>query len=1044
MRLVGWALHDEEISFDSLATNDGSASGSDYSQTDGRPGLPVPGDDVATYLPHIHHAQDTDLDVIALVPGLPRIDTGAGLGYRENGEEAVSIRGWCEPNLVLGYRPVEWTATATWTPMAAVTCPRSQKVVVCAGDIATTVNASVWVWTPSTRTWSARIEPDPDNIRDMVALCVLASSGRILNFQASSAATALAVHFSDDDGATWDEYAPNAMHSGTLDATVDHLTAVEDRNGAILLLAGGTGSAYWQYVSVDGGATFELVETGTLAGRLNVSRLANGQILVTGMNATSDAIALVIDDATDPISDATVVLLDSTNNISAICSAVDADGIAYALISVQSTDVVKAARTVDNGATWQLYTTEVLQLGGTVADPDDHDHLVRACAFSGGELVGLFNSTHAGAPTTDGSIVSLMLGGWSNLEHTDGTGNRTDRTGWADVSDADSYGIWLPTETLANQGWTGSGTAEALVAGYHAFVGTAGTSSAQLTAGGHSGSAFSLLVEVRVVSGGSLTANDCSVLHQRRDGADATSVVLRCSTTGIRVVDGSGGETVLGTITTDVTTDIVQVMLVYISDLTVSVFWRTRGDTAWRLGPQAETLGTDATAVSTDIYAVGCRSNTTSEMRVGIFAFKNASLANGLTIDTPFFYNRLRYGKALPPVPYPIRDQVDSDGMMAHISGSGGVARYQETWSCPAEWDHGIREIDPVASPTPAARWRSTDTTEQSITWDLDIDSRLGSSWAACLGLMRANFRTAVLEVSTNAAPNTFVELGTYDAIVAESVSFTRAGNLLTPTAATLPGRRFFGAGGLRSGHVIFDPGGTPVARRIEWNSGGGWVGSGVQTVIKIDGIDGTEPTSGTMHIVASSGVLVVHQGAPTAYRRVRLRIPAQDTPNGFFELGNAVVGSLFAIGRQFSRGFSTRYIPIVRDEEDAHGVAFVEARGTGFDGSLLRETTVSWQEGYDLTDIRNGGPAAIGPGGLVADRDVWHQVSGLLRASNGGAVPSILLHEVPPVTSTVTDPTMFSYGRLRGTFQVNHVQGRPGRSEVVRAESLTHVELPG
>jgi hypothetical protein len=1038
----GFLLQEAGVCLERLEDNDGSASGSSYTQTGGRPGAPVPSDPLGAFLPRVSHAQAADIDVIALRPGAP--GGSASLGYRVSGEANTSYRGWNEPNLVLGYRPVEWSSANNYNYADCVVCPGSQKVVAVAAEAAANHPVSAWVWDPAARAWSARAEPDATATGTVCCVTVLRQTGRLLLFIGSSSDGTAAVYASDDDGDNWEEYAPFAMRAGTLNSSVDQVRWVQDRYGNLSLFAlVSTTGAYWQYVSIDGGCSFTELESGASTMRSLSMAMLPGSIdpasplLVVYASNTSAATSRALADAHSLFSDAAANAVDGVNTVQGVQVALDADGAVYALLSVLSSDQVKVAFSLD-GESWSVYTQKLLQLGGSVASPTNHQHYIRCCAWSGGELVALFASGHSTAPSTDGSLISLWCGGWSNVEGADTAGTRLSREGWGNSSVADRYGVFLPTEMLVSQGWSHTGTAASVQSGYLVYNVAAATGFDRLNTAGHSSGAHTILFEAQVVSGGQLAGDDCSFYHERRNGALSRKLTIRMNTTGFRVRDTSGAGTTLVDIDADMTT-LMQFAIVYSSTSSVVVLYKRPESSVWEAAVSA-TLGSDATGFATDIYEVGARAATTSQMRVGMIAFGNHRLLRTLSGSA-----RLRWGKNTKPTPYPVRDQVDTDARVLHLSGAGGVASYQETWEIPAVWDHGVREADVVKSPKPTATWRSEDTSEQILCWDLGADSRLGTGWAIGMCLVRPNFRLAYLEVSTDAAPNTFTTIGTYDARVVTSGSFMRSGRLVRPSSSTTRDGWFFGAAQLRRGVATLDPTGTPKLRRILRNEGGGWQGAGMRTHLELDGVDGTELTSGSLHVDACGGVLVVHQSAPTTYRRVRLRIPAQSCVDDYFELGGIVLGSIWVIGQQWSRGWSSRWVPRTRVEEDEEGTTFVEPIDED-DDVLKREITVAWQDGFGDAAIRAGMARALAVNGtaLAADQDVWRQIVGLVKESQGGKLPCVAILEIPQGTAMITDPSMWSYGRLAvgQSPQFNHVQGREGRGEIYRGESLTHVEL--
>lgn len=1072
----GWILADPRICFDNLEVNDGDTGHtSSYSQTAGRPGTAVAVDPIGTARPHAHHAQANDVSVVALKPGLPVIGfghDGAGFGYRAAGDGEEAIRGWNDPNLVLGYRPVDWTTTIAWQDVHSVVCPRSQKVVTIARDTGATVDPTVWVWDPSTRTWSVGAEIDPGVfVGTLCSILVQQSTGRLLAIAVDEPTAAGIVYFSDDDAATWAEYSRASITVGN----ATKIRWVEDGVGNIVLLAvDETTGDYRQLVSTDAGVSFSgvAVDTGTAFGTdLSICRMTNGRLFLsyrffaTGGGFTADHVGrITLDDAFDPIGDQIQATVRGVV-MSAAESCVDADGVVYTVMSIDASDRVVLTRSVDGGDSPNYYDYEILATGASTANPNNHRHLIRSVVASGGELIALFNSVHtATTPTTDGSLVSVILGGWSNVEAIGSSRfSRADRMSWirntADIGGGrDLDGVFLPTETLANQGWAHTGTAETLVNGYHRFATAAATSFARVDFAGFADDDCAQMYEVGVSAGGDPATDDISILLLRRDGANEKALRLRFYASGFKVLDDdSTSPATLATVVADLTAEIHQFLCLWGTERRVTVLYRRRSSSVWIEAAQAQ-LGITATATATDQLTVGVTVSSTSDVLMGVIAFAgnpgflDLALGTGLA-DDGLFLRHLDYGKSLAPsLPYPVRDQVNADGNMMHLSASGGVARHQERWQIPAEWDHGARDLHPVESPKPTAGWRSLDMAEQIFVWDLGVDTRLGSSWVWGAAFIGANFHQAVVEASTDADPDTWVELGGYVGLTDSGVAFagvpyTRTGDLVQPDTGAA-GTFWYAAGAAVGGHVVLDPTGVPTAkcRRIVWNSSG-WVrGSGLKATFRIEGLDGTEPTSGMMHIVARGGVLLMPQeDPPTAYRRYRLRIPEQDTPDGHFRLAKFILGAVTVAGRHWSRGWSYRLIPIVREESDDAGTVYVDARGAEVTGSTIREYTISWQDGYDETKIRAGtadylSVTASSPP-LAADRDVWGQLAGFLRESKGGAIPSVLLLSIPEDEVLILDTSMWSAGRLRGVLQVNNVQGDEGVSTVYRVEQLVHVE---
>ena len=70
----------------------------------------------------------------------------------------------------------------------------------------------------------------------------------------------------------------------------------------------------------------------------------------------------------------------------------------------------------------------------------------------------------------------------------------------------------------------------------------------------------------------------------------------------------------------------------------------------------------------------------------------------------------------------------------------------------------------------------------------------------------------------------------------------------------------------------------------------------------------------------------------------------------------------------------------------------------------------------------------------------------GILEESKSGEIPVVALSTIPTETiasgSTITDRTLFLYGRLTGSVQFNQVQGSEDSNEFGRLESITVQEI--
>jgi hypothetical protein len=1038
--LRGFLVHDVALDETNLAPNTAAALTSSYTQAEPKPGAATPADTRSTYLVQSSFAQDAELAVRVARPGVPEMDGGSVL-YKESSEADTAYRGWCEPNYVTLYRPISWTTTRDWVSVGVVTIPSTQKLVAVGADANAVSPANTsWIWDPATRDWTSSSVGASESY-ELAAIGILRRTERVIALFADSGGEG-EVLYTDDAGTTW---ALLSEEDGAIDLTAaaaaDRMQLVEDRYGAFLLILtdDATGD-WWLYRSGDGGGSFQATDSGTAWG-FNHSAvfMPDGRICVVYREFTSlDAKSILLEDAYDTIEGKTGTAIDGTNNVAFVEVVVDDDGIVYALLRTEASDILKVARSTDYATSWTVYTYPAIGYGAATTRAN-HRVRPRAAAFSGGELVLLFSPQQvATSPATDGSLVSVVLGGWSNVEPYAVAKPRTRATrpsfGGSLSGGVDDASVIFPSEILANQGWAASGGAETLLSGYHRFNTAAATSSAELTCT-FVDDRYTVYFEALVAAGGG--GGEQAVYQvSRQTGGDGWQVQVRMSTAGFLLYDNVAGAQVGSSVTTSMT-EVMQFLLAYTEVDTVTLFYKRPSATLWTKGPQTAALSSALAGATEITHTVGVLQNSTTDVRFGMIAFGDHGISTGLVADTSGadrFTEALYQGKALGGRPYPVRDQGYA-GRVLRLAATGGPSRLAESLTLEVDHEYPARHLLPQVHPSPASGWRSTSTAEQIFAWDVGADSRLLAGWAVALALVGANFRSAVLEARDNAA-GAWTTVGSWDALLLNG-SFVRSGEIVTPTSTT---GHYVGAGQLVGGTAILDPAGTPKARRIRWNSGGSWTTAGAPLVLHLDGIDGTELTTGDLRIIAPAGVLVVHDRRVAA-RYWRVRIPAsQSVAESYYELGQLVLGGVWAMGRQWSRGWSERDDPRAEVEEDDYGTLWVRRRRP-----RRRELTVSWQDGHDLSKLyASGDPPWLGTPTtpLVADQDVWWQLTGMLEAARGGELAAVALKEIPSTTGMVLDPRQFLYGTLAGsTVQWNDVQGDEGRSSVGRIESVTLVE---
>ena len=309
--------------------------------------------------------------------------------------------------------------------------------------------------------------------------------------------------------------------------------------------------------------------------------------------------------------------------------------------------------------------------------------------------------------------------------------------------------------------------------------------------------------------------------------------------------------------------------------------------------------------------------------------------------------------------------------------------------------------------------------------------------------VQNANWKSANVEYSTNGTD--YTSAGTINlAYGFESSTFTRTGDVVVPSSGSaVTGARWMHADEFVGGTALLTDGGTTTAHEIASNTAGDWK-TGSSVVGRLRLADTTSAAaSGSIDIVAPSGVFVMSSLTDVDIRYIRITITASATPSGYFEAGTIAVGSCFVPGKRWARGWSLRTEPVVESSVDSHGTTRIKQKGPN-----RRSLTMNWDHGALMGRVRSSissvdyVSATSGSEALAGRDDVWWQLEGLLDRAKGGELPVVAIQEVPATTSTITDKSMYLFGLLESSVTVNHVNGDSGSNEFVRIEAIKVTEL--
>ena len=1023
-----------------------AATSSTYTQEGPRPGQAIADDGLNIGRLSVSAAQGVDFEVIATAAGNP--GTGAAFAVRQAGEPDTSWRGWDGPQLLSGWFPVDYAAgTVTARSYDMATIPSNQVTVIADYDNHTTnlktyiVPASVGITQQNlvaktaATTWN-----DP-------AIVVLDESERVLIFFGNSA------YYTDDFGVTLSDWSEAIVAEST---TNFGRTRAAVYRGSIVLLISDTATAgtVHHYASADLGASFQLISTYTGLGLdVDVSATQYGLVVtyLAGVTRPGAPQCRILQSAWEEIDLQDSVEISATTRNYAT-SSVDAGGKIYLFARTNHSTVLYSS--VDLGFTWQLWDQGPTRQGDTT---DRLDQFASTWAMGRLLVLHMSSATSAGV---NWMLGLLALGGHSSVTMgiiSTGTTAAApeNRWGWSGQIAAGRAGAtWIPIELPSNSGWANTGTAPTLATPGELVVSTstATSFSSLIPAAGTDQLCFE--AQMRLASGGSEVSRECAIVLRLADGVFDYEIEILIYATGYEVNDMHSATT--ASVIRDTTAQQWQIRLYMVAG-NIQVWDRDTGSSVWNVGADLAITNDSGSPAASGIFAFGTLASSTTDSRWGMVnwvASNSATSAPQLVTGTDVL------SKPWTANPEPIPEMgspvVSSNfPAVAWLALSAGPARKSDTWTVAAKYDHGIQNIDPVKSPSPAQTWRSSNKlAEQLIVWDMGADSWLGDSVALYIG--NANFRTAYLEKWTGAAWVIAATLDLADGFTALEHSLD--GYTVVPNTAAAPTPdRFLWDSELVGAWVMLDPTATvSESHRISIQTAGSWTNETtvhptlvldtlpglVQGVLDIDGA-----TRGC-NLVHGSGFVIVHPTTQQIARYYRVRIPAGlggvDSPSAdsYYEAGTIAVCRVLPFGVQPGWGYSDELTPNIDVTTDAAGTRHAQQRA-----APSRAITVSLTDLAGLVEIRAGTDVnfVAGTGGvpLAAHNDVGQLVQGMFRQTEGGAIPVVFVEHFPETTGAiVTDPSLFLYSHMTGSARINNVSGDLGIDEVNRVESIVFMEL--
>lgn len=1062
--LHGAVVHDATVTPAAITEKDDSTVllRSAYTQASPRAGLAQPG--AAGYQMAVKASgtpdEDASIELLTQKGGHPIPEDG-GCVWRnlKDADAKTEYKGVDSYVSVTDFDELFYTTDAVNTP--AINVLRLQNGDMLATGVEITAGGvRVFYYTTSTGSWTTVGPYNPgveEQSHTQYAMSQL-PSGRVLLFWQTADKRQIDVKYSDDNGATWANYAQRIL-SETMDDGSGALISptrlqVSYSNGTMMLLYAFTDAStnlnLAQYASSDEGHTFTLVRndfhnaTSYPALEPSIVAVPSGGFVIGALaNVTGAGIYRArfyrVGSAFTPIDegDATNIWAadDNPNPLSLGLTAwLDEDDILYVIVldadfvDPNVSNNIRLYRSRDFGATVTAYNAPDFNFGNLTQYIHSYD-----CASTGGKAILCTRWTDAGGTSLDEtSVAAIGLGGFSTHTLPDSDYNTSEQYqeinalafGPDDAPNPTDAGFYSAMTLPDVIGWTrvtAGGAARSVTTNAELSLTTAGGGDTEYYYRSHTGAIGAVMAQfcVRVpIDQGDKTTNEIVARFKLGDNSTyGFDISIRLEDDGYNVYDEEAAANIGSAVSYDLTSRRWFRVLLSKDSKTVRVWSSPDGHV------KRYVLDKEGTGL-TDRAGAGY----VNFMYFGNFAagsnnslWRNASYS---MLPNKWSPGDLRLGggwtnpTALRPKSYSSRRTLIDDGIFA--AAEGGPTTLGETFQIDADYEFALANIHPGTNPSPGKTWRSTGVgSDVHIVWNTEslyTDDGITDNNIIAIYLLNANFKDALFQVWTGAAWTTLATLDASSGYSdgATGLKFERHGRKIIPdTTETTQGERYlfyedhvgdtFDLGAEGGGQ---EPPGQQYAKIVH-NTEGAWVGSGSTTkrpVLILDSadLDGGEVTKGTGAIWRTNFGAVI-AGFTDTYSKYRLRIPAQSTADEYFELGEVIFGPVAIFGKQYDRGYAFTHLHPQTVETLPNGAQRVRK-----DGPEQRRFTYALSTGaVDLTtcNVLDPNPdyrtaEAKETLAVATMHDTTRTIEGLIRRTHAAETPMLLLTAIPRSTT--------------------------------------------
>lgn len=726
------------------------------------------------------------------------------------------------------------------------------------------------------------------------------------------------------------------------------------------------------------------------------------------------------------------------------------DGILYVLararvdgVSSNCTNLLIAADYTGGANRTASYRTLGQGTGGTAASAPNagliwygentSDTPVRLGLVAAHGRIAMFHNWSASTATRDNSLAVAFLGGYNDI--TLGTyrddGEYARQVCW----DHTYFPLELPNNF---SGWTATGTGTVSVNNGYLSIST--SSSAQRytkTPPGTIAEGIICHFGVKHISQIGPTNDIVFVRLTQADGSDnyAADIIIRA---GIVKVEDNNGGSLKGSLSINAQDTYGVEVLAFFKSGTISCYARLRdgaADKQWQAVCTNASISDSGTGTSEVRF--GHVAGNTAESRWYFLNYVSDEFAGGVDASTGFTNPDDLQGKLFNAQGY----TYVNDGVS--IRGIDGPTVPGDTWNIDARYDYGIERILYSSEPSPSKGWRSTNTSANEIIWSFQGPNDYTT---AGLFLTGCNWKTGSLQGWNGSA---WVSLASINMATGQtSLAYLRSGNGVTVnTGASTAAGRYYESDELIGGTVDL---GSSKLRKITKNTAGVWTNAAgaVLPAVQFDGLDNTEPASGTLDIWSPSIMIVIHD-LDRIFTKMKLVIDSQSTADGDLRVGQVMIGSMELFSQDYSYG------RVIASDPNTQLITYRDGTRSSFRrGSNRRSVSFGWGEGVDVTEIQGssvdadyllststGGASPVGYRG-----DTPSRLMQLISSTAGANIPVVYVPRVDAGSSgndvkTIQGTSGALYGRIVSGVNIDSIVGEELDStsgEVFRIANIT------